>query len=60
MSTIFTDINAAIEEAIYIKKTEFKHQKIVQKSNGTMIVTQCKGESKERIIRKMFTTRSIK
>lgn len=53
--TVFTDITAAIEEALYIKKTEFRHQKVVQKKDGTVTVTQCKGNYKQHT---MYSTRS--
>lgn len=58
MSTPFTDIDAAIEEARYLREYYGKHYKVVQKHEGEMYVRQCQGESKERILRKMFSTRS--
>ena len=60
MSTPFTDIDAAIEEARYLREYYGKHYKVVQKNDGNMYVHQCEGEPKERIIRKLFTTRHDK
>ena len=56
--TVFTDISSAIEEARYLHESEGCHYKVVQKREGLMNVVQCQGESRERILRKMFTTRS--
>lgn len=56
MTTVFTDITAAIEEAKYLHLHQGKHYKVVQKKNGEMRVTQCQGELKKHILRKMYST----
>lgn len=57
MTTVFTNITAAIEEANWLHLSQGKHYKVVQKKHGEMRVTQCQGELKKRILRKMYSTR---
>lgn len=55
---MFDDINAAIEEARYLRMETKHHHVVTQKKNGFMFVRQVAGESKEKKMRHMFSTRS--
>lgn len=55
---MFTSIEAAIEEARFLRTETKHHHCVTQKPNGTMHVRQVTGNAKERILRKMYCTRS--
>lgn len=54
----FTDINSAIEEARYLRIETKHHHVVTQKKNGLMHVRQIASMSKERLLKKMFSTQS--
>lgn len=55
--TIFTDIQAAIEEARWLRRETKHHHVVTQKRDGYLKVRQEVGESMELLLRKAFSTR---
>ncbi|QDX29536.1 hypothetical protein [Dickeya poaceiphila] len=52
---MFTNINAAIEEARYLRATEKHHHCVIQKRDGTMRVSQEMSTTRERLRKKKYT-----
>lgn len=54
---MFTNLNAAIEEARFMRILTRHHHCVHQKRNGEMHVRQEIGAARERILRKLYSTR---
>ncbi len=54
---MFTNINAAIEEARFLRLLTRHHHCIHQKRDGTLSVRQEIGAAREKRLRKLYTTR---
>lgn len=56
--TIFTDLQAAIEEAKFMKNEVKRHHCVVQKKGGIMRVREVTSMKKENGLKKMYSTAS--
>lgn len=55
---MFTDINAAIEEARHLRRETKRHHCVTQKLGGTLWVRLVRSSLRERRARLLYTTRN--